>query len=60
MGKKLISKNHLTLPPPPFLLRFRLKINKNQGIILGKHKLTQTFLSSLVEIFLKIFILTVF
>ncbi len=36
MGKKLISKNHLTPPPPPFLLRFRLKINKNQGMILGK------------------------
>jgi hypothetical protein len=26
----------LTLAPPPFLLRFRLKINKNEGMILGK------------------------
>jgi hypothetical protein len=36
MGKKLISKNHLTPAPPTFLLRFHLKINKNQATILGK------------------------
>jgi hypothetical protein len=36
MREKLISKNDLTPVPPPFLLRFRLKINKNQGMILGK------------------------
>jgi hypothetical protein len=36
MGEKLISKNHLTPAPPPFLLRFRSKINKNKGMILGK------------------------
>jgi hypothetical protein len=36
MGEKLISKNDLTPAPPPFLLRFRLKINKNQEMILGK------------------------
>jgi hypothetical protein len=36
MGKKLISKKDLTPAPPPFLLRFRLKINKSQGMILEK------------------------
>jgi hypothetical protein len=36
MGKKLISKNHLNPAPPPFLSRFRSKINKNQGMILEK------------------------
>jgi hypothetical protein len=38
MGEKLISKNHLNPAPTPFLLRFRLEINKNQGMILGKFK----------------------
>jgi hypothetical protein len=36
MGKKLISKNHLTPAPPHFLLKFCLKSNKNQGTILEK------------------------
>jgi hypothetical protein len=36
MGEKLISKNHLTPAPTSFSLKFRLKINKNQGMILGK------------------------
>jgi hypothetical protein len=36
MGKKLISKNHLTPTPSTFLLRFCLKINKNEGMILRK------------------------
>ncbi len=35
MGKKLISKDHLTPAPPPFPLRFRLKVDKNQAMILG-------------------------
>jgi hypothetical protein len=35
MGEKLISKNNLT-PLPSFLSRFRSKINKNHGMILGK------------------------
>jgi hypothetical protein len=36
IGKKLILKNRLTPAPPPFLLRFGLKIYKNEGMILGK------------------------
>ncbi len=36
MGEKLISKNHLTPAPPPFLSRFCSKINKNKGMIFGK------------------------
>ncbi len=42
-GKKLISKNHLAPAPPSFLLRFRLKINKNQGMILGKFQWFKTW-----------------
>jgi hypothetical protein len=36
MGEKLISENHLTPAPFSFLSKFRSKINKNKGVILGK------------------------
>ncbi len=36
MGKKLISKIHLTHAPTFFSFKVRSKINKNQGMILGK------------------------
>jgi hypothetical protein len=36
MGEKLISKNHLTPALISFFSGFRSKINKNNGMILGK------------------------
>jgi hypothetical protein len=41
MGEKLISKNHLTPPPPPFLSTLRSKINKNQGMIFESFKMVK-------------------
>jgi hypothetical protein len=37
MGEKLNSKNYLT--PTAILLWFRSKIDKNQGMILGKFQI---------------------
>jgi hypothetical protein len=36
MGKKLISKNHLTPRPTSFSYDVSLKNKKNHGVILGK------------------------
>jgi rRNA processing protein Krr1/Pno1 len=52
MGKKLNSKNDLTLAPTSNLSRFRLKINKNTGTILGKFR-TWNMTKSTIEVLMK-------